>query len=128
MKPSITIEQFIQMHGDKDGIQWNFNHIGRYANKKAALQFYTARANASHCSFMAIEELNKFEDSNYTDEAAKIASDEWFRMSKEWHKVADSFREAMHIPDEDLGTRVIVSGGEVLEISNVTNPDDEIPF
>ena len=29
---------------------------------------------------------------------------------------------------EWLGTQTIISGGEVLEISNVTNPDEEIPL
>ena len=29
---------------------------------------------------------------------------------------------------EWLGTHTIISGGEVLEISTVSNPDEEIPF
>lgn len=33
-------------------------------------------------------------------------------------------------PDEDLGTRMIVSGGEVLEIDTITSsdPDGELPY
>lgn len=94
---TITISQFVEMYGDKDSIQWNYNHLDQYANKEAALQFITARANASHCTTLSVDALNRFEDSNYTDKAAKQASDECWRKAVEWHKVADSFREAMHL-------------------------------
>ena len=101
---TITIEQYIEKYGDKDGIQWNYNHIGRYANQQAALQFITARANASHCSIMSIAYLDQYEDSNYTDTEARRQSDEWHRQSKEWHKVADSFREVMHQESNTVST------------------------
>lgn len=91
MKPNITIQQYISEYGDKDSIAWNYSHIARYPNYEAALQWITARANASYCGIKAIEQLDKYEDSNYTDKDAQRESDEWHRLNREWSNVAKSF-------------------------------------
>jgi hypothetical protein len=87
----ITIEQFIEQYRDADSIQWNYNHIGRYANREAALQWLTAKANEAHCLRQSLICLDAFEDSGYTDKIAKAQSEELEKDAEKWAGTAKAF-------------------------------------
>lgn len=60
------------------------------------------------------------------DEAARVAH--WLGTEAVSEPAAQVVKALQEYDDDLPGTRFVISGGEVLELGNFHNPDDEIPF
>jgi hypothetical protein len=89
----ISIEEFIRLYNDHDSIQWQYNHIKRYKNVPAALQWLTARANEAHFNTLSLQNISEWEDSGFTNNFAKAMAEKYAKDAEKWAGTAKAFEQ-----------------------------------
>lgn len=110
-------------------VAWNYRHISRYPNLRAAEQWLQAMVNAEIENKRFHHFIDLYEKTGIDKHLLTASASN--KACAEWEKVAHSFHQLLYIK-EDVTDAVIVSGGEIVEVQSLLykqqNDDDEFPF